>query len=148
MTAFRRNLAASHDSLGALLSQTGKLADAEPLYQRCLRICDKTPRANDRDLAQSLHGLAQVCVDQAKFAEAEKLFQRGLKTTENAKETLERTLAHLKDNGVDMASTKLQVGPVLPFDPQSETFPGNEKANAMLTRDYRKPFVVPPAGQV
>src|SRR5439155_5965147 len=61
-----------------------------------------------------------------------------LKTTDNAKETMERTLAHLKDNGVDMASTKLQVGPVLPFDPQSETFVGNEKASAMLTRDYRK----------
>lgn len=71
-----------------------------------------------------------------------------LKTTDNAKETLERTLAHLKDNGVDMASTKLQVGPVLPFDPQSETFVGNEKASAMLTREYRKPFAVPPAGQV
>jgi len=70
------------------------------------------------------------------------------KTTDNAKDTLERTIAHLKDNGVDMASTKLQVGPVLPFDPQSETFVGNDKANAMLTREYRKPFVVPAAGQV
>jgi predicted dehydrogenase len=71
-----------------------------------------------------------------------------LKTTDNAKETLERTLAHLKDNGIDMAAAKLQVGPVLAFDPKSETFPGNEKANAMLTREYRKPYVVPPAGQV
>lgn len=71
-----------------------------------------------------------------------------LKTTDNAKDTLERTLAHLKDNGVDMAASKLQVGPVLPFDPKSETFVGNEKANSMLTREYRKPYVVPPAGQV
>ena len=71
-----------------------------------------------------------------------------LKTTDNAKDTLERTLAHLKDNGVDMAATKLQVGPVLPFDPKNETFPDNDKANAMLTREYRKPYVVPAAGQV
>ena len=71
-----------------------------------------------------------------------------LKTTDNAKDTLERTLAHLKDNGVAMAATKIQVGPVLPFDPATETFPGNDKANAMLTREYRKPFVVPAAGQV
>jgi hypothetical protein len=70
------------------------------------------------------------------------------KTTDNAKDTLERTLAHLKDNGVDMAASKLTVGPVLPFDPKSETFVGNEKASSMLTREYRKPFVVPPAGQV
>src|SRR5207247_1412776 len=71
-----------------------------------------------------------------------------LKTTDNAKDTLERTLAHLKDNGVDMAATKLTVGPVLPFDPKTESFPDNAKASAMLTREYRKPFVVPPAGQV
>ena len=71
-----------------------------------------------------------------------------LKTTDNAKETLERTLAHLRDNEVDMAATKLQVGPALMIDPQTESFPGNDAANAMLTREYRKPFVVPAAGQV
>jgi len=29
------------------------------------------------------------------------------------------------------------------MDPKTERFIGNEKANALLTRDYRKPFVVP-----
>jgi predicted dehydrogenase len=29
------------------------------------------------------------------------------------------------------------------FDPETETFPGDEEANAMLSRDYRAPFVVP-----
>ncbi len=71
-----------------------------------------------------------------------------LHTPDNAKDTLERTLAHLKENGVDMAATKLQVGPALPFDAATETFPGNDAANAMLTREYRKGFVVPAAGQV
>jgi hypothetical protein len=71
-----------------------------------------------------------------------------LKTTDNAKDTLARTLAHLADNGIDMAATKLQVGPVLAFDPASETFPASDAANALLTRPYRPPFVVPPAGQV
>jgi predicted dehydrogenase len=71
-----------------------------------------------------------------------------LKTNDDTKDTLERTLAHLKLNGVDMSKTKLQVGPVLPFDPKTETFPGNDKANAMLTREYRAPYIVPPAGQV
>jgi hypothetical protein len=49
---------------------------------------------------------------------------------------------------VDLAATKITVGPSLEFDPKTETFPGNDRANAMLTRNYRKPFVVPPAGQV
>jgi predicted dehydrogenase len=71
-----------------------------------------------------------------------------LKTTDNAKDTLERTLAHLKDNRVDLAQAKIQVGPVLPFDPKTESFPGNEKAGAMLTREYRAPYIVPAAGQV
>src|SRR5262245_9181539 len=71
-----------------------------------------------------------------------------LKTTDNAKDTLERTLAHLKDNKVDLASAKINVGPVLPFDPKTETFPGNEAANKMLTREYRAPYTVPAAGQV
>jgi len=71
-----------------------------------------------------------------------------LKTTDNAKDTLERTLAHLKDNRVDLASARLTVGPVLPFDPKTETFPGNEAANKMLTREYRAPYTVPAAGQV
>jgi hypothetical protein len=71
-----------------------------------------------------------------------------LKTTDNAKDTLERTLAHLKDNRVDLAQAKIQVGPVLPFDPKTESFPGNDKAGAMLTREYRTPYTVPAAGQV
>jgi hypothetical protein len=29
------------------------------------------------------------------------------------------------------------------FDPKTETFPGDEAANAMLSRNYRPPFVVP-----
>jgi len=71
-----------------------------------------------------------------------------LKTNDNVKDTLDRTLAHLERNGVDMKTTKLNVGPVLPFDPKTETFPGNEAANKMLTREYRAPYIVPAAGQV
>jgi hypothetical protein len=29
------------------------------------------------------------------------------------------------------------------MDPAAERFLGNAKANALLTRDYRKPYVVP-----
>jgi predicted dehydrogenase len=71
-----------------------------------------------------------------------------LKTTDNAKDTAERTLAHLKDNGIDLSATKLTVGPVLPFEPKTETFESNAKANALLTREYRHPYTVPAAGQV
>ena len=70
------------------------------------------------------------------------------KSNENALETFDRVTAHLTDNGVKIDEKKLRVGPELVFDPAGETFPGNETANKLLTRDYRKPFVVPAASQV
>ena len=36
-----------------------------------------------------------------------------------------------------------RVGRTVNFDPKTETFPGDDAANAFLTRDYRAPFVVP-----
>jgi predicted dehydrogenase len=36
-----------------------------------------------------------------------------------------------------------RLGRTVDFDPATETFPGDAEANAMLSRDYRKPFVVP-----
>lgn len=73
-----------------------------------------------------------------------------LESHDNAKDTWERTTAHLKANNVDLNTIKIGMGPHLKLDPKTETFPGSdaEKANAMLTRDYRAPFVVPAAGQV
>ena len=63
-------------------------------------------------------------------------------------ETLERTMAHLKDNGVDLDETPMTLGPVLEMDAKTETFTNNETANAMLTREYREGFEVPGTGKV
>ena len=62
---------------------------------------------------------------------------------DNVQDTFERTRTHLTDNDVDIASTKLTMGPWLTLDPRAERFTDNEKANAMLTRPYRAPYVVP-----
>ncbi|MCL2745122.1 MAG: hypothetical protein FWE67_14860, partial [Planctomycetaceae bacterium] len=35
------------------------------------------------------------------------------------------------------------LGPKLAFDPTKEQFVGNAKADALLTRDYRAPYIVP-----
>jgi predicted dehydrogenase len=45
--------------------------------------------------------------------------------------------------GLDLSKNTYQLGPMLTLDPQAEKFVGNAKADAMLTRPYRKPFVVP-----
>jgi len=44
--------------------------------------------------------------------------------------------------GLDLDKATYTLGPKLAFDPQEERFVGNEEANRLLTRDYRKPFVV------
>jgi predicted dehydrogenase len=61
----------------------------------------------------------------------------------DATEALERMKKHLKDNNVDLAQAVGRVGPKLTFDPKTEKFTGGAdlaKANALLTREYRKGF--------
>ncbi|MCH8924127.1 MAG: hypothetical protein IIA67_13390 [Planctomycetes bacterium] len=70
----------------------------------------------------------------------------GLQTSEQVLESYERFTGHLADN--DLAKTKLAWGANLTVDTAKEKFVGNSQADDMLTRNYRTPFIVPPAGQV
>jgi len=45
--------------------------------------------------------------------------------------------------GLDLSKSTYQLGPMLKFDPKAEKFVGNPAADMLLTRPYRKPFVVP-----
>lgn len=56
-----------------------------------------------------------------------------------------RMTEHLAANGVDLAKTPATLGLPLTVDAQKERFtgPNAKAANALLTREYRKPFVVP-----
>ena len=54
----------------------------------------------------------------------------------------------LEDNlagalGVDLTKLTCILGPKLAFDRNKERFVDNPEADKLLTRDYRKPFVVP-----
>ena len=66
-----------------------------------------------------------------------------LKVNENVVETFQEIRAHLADNGVDIEKTPLTMGPWIGIDSEKEKFLDNPAADALLTRDYRKPFVVP-----
>jgi predicted dehydrogenase len=65
------------------------------------------------------------------------------KVNENAVETFAEIRQHLMDNNVDIAQTPLTLGPWLGIDSGRERFRDNPAADALLTRDYRKPFGVP-----
>jgi predicted dehydrogenase len=71
-----------------------------------------------------------------------------LHTNENAVDCLDRMIAHLAANGVQLTKTPMSLGPLLKIDPQRETILDNAEAVALLTRDYRAPFVVPKTGEV
>ncbi len=69
--------------------------------------------------------------------------REAIKANKEALETLGRMEEHLAANGVDLTKTKASLGAFLKMDPKAERFIDNPKANELLTRDYRKPFVVP-----
>jgi predicted dehydrogenase len=73
---------------------------------------------------------------------------QSLQTAENVQDSFERFTSHLADNQLDLETTKIAWGVNLALDPPNEKFVGNSQADAMLTREYRAPFIVPPAGQV
>ncbi len=66
-----------------------------------------------------------------------------MKLHQDVSDTLDRMTSHLKENSIDLSTAKLNCGPLLQVDSEKERFVGNDAANAMLTRNYRKPFVVP-----
>jgi predicted dehydrogenase len=66
-----------------------------------------------------------------------------IKSERDGSATFDRMAEHLAANEVDLEKTKVTLGVPLKMDTKAETFQGNKAANALLTRKYRKPFVVP-----
>ena len=67
-----------------------------------------------------------------------------IKDNKAAAETWDRFKEHLASNEVELKDdTKAVLGAFLEMDPKTERFTNNDKANEMLTRPYRAPFVVP-----
>jgi hypothetical protein len=51
--------------------------------------------------------------------------------------------AHLASGLAHLGNISYRLGRQLEFDPGNEKFVGDAQADAMLTREYRAPFVVP-----
>jgi len=63
---------------------------------------------------------------------------------EAVRDTVERMAEHLKDdNGLRLEGMQYQLGRRLRFDGRDERFVDDQEANALLTRNYRRPFAVP-----
>ena len=58
-------------------------------------------------------------------------------------ESFETIKRNLKAVGVDLDKTSYRMGRTLTIDPKTEKFIGDAVADALLTREYRAPYVVP-----
>jgi predicted dehydrogenase len=68
---------------------------------------------------------------------------RVFEKNEAALETLQRFEQHLAENGVDPKQARYRLGRALKVDARKESFEKDREANALLSREYWPPFVVP-----
>jgi len=69
--------------------------------------------------------------------------KEALKADRGLSESFDRMAEHLAKNDVDITKDQVTLGVPLKMDPKTEKFPGNAAANALLTRKYRAPYIVP-----
>ncbi|MBV8880045.1 MAG: Gfo/Idh/MocA family oxidoreductase [Planctomycetaceae bacterium] len=62
---------------------------------------------------------------------------------EDAADTFDRFKDHMTANDVQPEQTQVTVGKALSVDPKAERFVDDPEADKLLTKEYRKPFVVP-----
>lgn len=101
-------------------------------------------------LSSALCHMSNISYRLGELVTAEEILHRleALSARENVRETLDRTAAHLRDNSVDIAQSKVRCGPWLKFDSDRELFVENPNANAHLARNDRGKFAVPRPDQV
>jgi predicted dehydrogenase len=69
--------------------------------------------------------------------------KEALKGDKGMVESFGRMAEHLARNDVDITKDKITLGVPLKMNTKTEKFIGNGKANALLTRKYRAPYIVP-----
>jgi len=95
-------------------------------------------------LSSALCHLGNVSYRLGSSVSAEELDER-LPDDKEAAYTFKRFASHLSENKIDLTKPVISLGPQLSLDSKREVFTGTmaDKANPMLTRNYRKGFVVP-----
>ena len=95
-------LAATLNTLAVLYHAQRKYAQAEPLYQRVLKLLEQTVGPDHPTLATTLNNLAVVYEAQDKYDEAAPLYQRALALIERTLGPDHPNLAVALDNYADL----------------------------------------------
>ena len=109
---------------------------------RSRKVSDLNADILEGHLSSALCHLGNISLRLGQQAEPDEI-ESALKSDAAAMETFERFQDHVAANNICLIMDKARLGMPLKLDPKTERFIGNDKANAMLTRQYRKPFVVP-----
>ncbi len=151
MTAY--NKGAAFDREGTMIKEFGGAGGDELHFQNFLKAVrsrnykDLNADIEDGHLSSALCHVGNISYRLGKAMMPSDV-RAALTGNAEATETFERFSSHLADNKVDLDKDKVMFGAKLKIDGKKENFPGNDKANAMLTREYRAPYIVPAAGQV
>ncbi|HEX3729977.1 MAG TPA: hypothetical protein VHV47_09240, partial [Opitutaceae bacterium] len=93
-------------------------------------------------ISSCLSHFANISYRLGQAARPEEL-QEKIKANASLAEAAGRMIEHLRVNGIDLAQTPATFGCPLQVDAASQSAVGNPAANALLTRSYRPPYVVP-----
>jgi hypothetical protein len=127
----------------------------EPLYRSSLRDYERAVRSRKHtDLAADIlegHESAALChianisYRTGQAATADEVYKQlaGFSVNDDLAAGFEGTREYLAGAGVDLGREKITLGARLELDGEKEAFVANPAANALLTRAYRAPFVVP-----
>lgn len=103
---------------------------------------DLTADAEDGHISAALCHTANVSYRLGKKMSPDEM-RDAVKNNGDMAEALGRMEEHLAANNVDLKRTPATLGEMLKFDVKTERCTSDAKVNEWLTRDYRKPFVVP-----
>jgi predicted dehydrogenase len=109
---------------------------------RSRRVADLKADILEGHLSSALCHTSNISYQVGQRTEPEAI-KEALKANAAGMETFERFQAHLARHKLDLKLNQATLGAFLEMDPRTERFRGNDAANALLTRPYRAPFVVP-----
>jgi predicted dehydrogenase len=116
-----------------------------PLGVKSRKLSDLRTDILEGHISTSLCHLANISYRIGQSASPGEIKER-VRGDNKAMDLFEQFQTHLDKNGVDLKKTKASLGPWLEFDAENEKFTGGmnfKKANELLGREYRSPFVVP-----
>jgi len=109
---------------------------------RSRKLSDLNAEILEGHISSSLCHLGQISYRTGRRATANEITQDVASQPQLA-DSFDRMAKHLRANKIDVDSSTLTLGPWLDIDLQNETITNNPQAAKLISREYRRPFVVP-----